>query len=189
MDHTYNEEGWAEDMNEQLARIYRQKRREPWNREQMTPAKWAMVGARAQMRGRELDASSEQEDWHGNYACHWREEIGAGIVVDVWQVWDNESCDCWEWVKENPRDDGREDEIPEGHQHYGIVAETSWNGREIGHDALWGFISDWPGQDDCAELAYAWDQVAAPVIRSARESLANLPAWVIAQVAAWDGAA
>lgn len=172
-------------MDERLARLYRQARHEEWNGLSATPAQWAMVKARAHIRGSELYGASEDADWHGEYARHWHEDIGAGLVVDIWQVSDSESCDCWEWAKENPRDDGREDDIPP-HGHFGIVAETTWNGREIAHDACWGFVWDWPGVDDDRELAHAYDEIAQPAIDHARGMLAALPQWVREQVAAWE---
>lgn len=153
------------------------------------PARYALAVAKASARGSELHTASKDDTWHGSYARHWVEEIGAGCVVDVWQVSDDEPCDCWEWAKDNPRDDGREEEIP-NHGHFGMVAQVSWHGRELTMDGLldscWGYVWDWPGQDDDAELTYAWESVAEPVIDAAREMVGKLPAWVVAQYAAWD---
>lgn len=160
-------------MDARLASEYRQARREEWNGLPMTPAKWAMVKARAEIRGWELILSAEQETWHGDYARHWRVDIGPGCWVDVWQVADSEPCDCWDWAS----DDGKEDDIPE-HGHFGIVAETMFYGIEIAHDACWGFVWDWPGQSDARELTYAYDDIAGYAIRQARESFATMPTWV-----------
>lgn len=127
-----------------------------------------------------MDADDTRNDGR-----EWTIEVGAGIRVVVQQLPDEEACDCWEWAKENPRDDGREDDIPD-HGHFGMVARIYASGREIAYDACWGFVWDWPGQDDDAELASAWDQVAAGEIEHARQMAAQVPAWVVAQMVAWE---
>lgn len=173
-------------ISEPMARHYRNLRSGYLNGGQPMPARAAWLTVKASARGHELAMDSEQTTWHGDFARHWHEEIGAGIAVDVWQVADYETCDCWEDAENYPG--GQGEEIPE-HGHFGIVAEASWHGQLIpshGIDACWGFIWDWPGQDDDAELAWAWDDIAQPVIDGARDALAKVPAWVLEQVAAWD---
>lgn len=170
-------------MDDRLAREYRRARREPWNNLATTPAQWAMVKARAKIRGSELFGSSEEDTWHGSYARHWREDIGPGCWVDVWQVSDDEQCDCWDWACENPRDDGQEDDIP-SHGHFGIVADTHHASGDVTHDACWGYVWDWPGQDDDRELAWAWDDIAGYAIKDARRLYAEHQ---YAAVCAWAG--
>lgn len=164
-------------MDAQLLRAYRHARREPWNQLTTTPAKWALVRARGELRGWELASTADQETKFGDWSNHWRVDIGPGCWVDVWQVPDDD-CDCWEWAKEYPRDDGQEDDIPESHWHYGIVAETRLYGREVAYDACWGYTAGWPGQSNEAELAYAYGEIADHAIDQAREMYAQVPQWV-----------
>lgn len=177
-------------MDERLARCYRQARREEWNGQPTTPAKWAMVRARAHIRGSELIGASEDDTWHGSYARRWREDIGPDCWVDVWQVSDDdEQCDCWEEEKDAARECGREPVDIPSHGHFGIVTDIHHASGDVTHDALWGFVWDWPGQDDDAELAYAWGEVADYAISDARRlyaehqyaaavNWASLPQWV-----------
>lgn len=162
-------------MDARLAREYRRARREPWNELSTTPARWAMVSARATLFGERLaiDCDTDQS-WHGSYALHWRVDIGPGCWVDVWQVADDESCDCYADARANDEDPGK---VPD-HGHFGIVADVHWPSGDVSHDACWGYVWDWPGQDNARELAWAWEEIAAPVISDARESFANLPQWV-----------
>lgn len=157
-----------------MARAYRNNRREGM----LAIHAWNM--AKASARGRELAADSEDTRDGGR---EWTIDAGSGIVVRVQQVPDQEACDCWHDA--NP---GDRDSIP-SHGHFGIVATASYLGREVIYDACWGFVWDWPGQDDDAELARAWDDVAAGAIDHARKMASELPAWVVAQVDAWGGGA
>lgn len=139
---------------------------------QPMPARYAWGMAKASARGRELWADADY-DHRGDLA--WHVEIGAGIYVHVGAITDGQLCDC----------DEEHGPIP-SHGHYGIVAEVFWFGRSIAYDAVWGFVRDWPGMDDDAELAHAWGEIAEPAIDHAREMYAAMPAWVLAQVEAWS---
>ena len=158
-----------------MARAYRNARREG------VPARLALAAARASKRGRELSIDADDRSDGGR---EWTIEVGAGIRVVVQQIPDSESCDCWDWAKDNPRDDGQVDDIPD-HGHFGLVATAYADGRELASEACWGFVWDWPGQDDDAELADAWGDIAEGVIEDARKMAAQLPAWVVAQKDAW----
>lgn len=159
-----------------VARAYRNARREG------IPARIALAGARAAKRGRDLAADAEDTADGGR---EWTIDCGAGIRVVVQQVPDQEACDCWDWARDNPRDDGQPDDIP-NHGHFGLVATALAYGREVAYEACWGYVWDWPGQDDDAELAYAWSAIADGAIEDARQMAASLPAWVVAQKEAWE---
>ena len=155
-----------------LARHYRNLRRDG----QTASQAWCNV--KASRRGWELAIDADDTRDGGR---EWHIDAGSGIAVRVQQVPDQDACDCWHDA--NPED---RDSIP-AHGHFGIVATASYLGREVIYDACWGFVWDWPGQDDDAELAYAWDQVAADVIDRARKMAATIPPWIVAQVDAWGG--
>lgn len=164
-------------LDARTVRAYRDARREG------TPARYALAGARASARGHELAMDAEDTRDGGR---KWTVDCGAGIRVVVQQLHDYERCDCWDWARDNPRDDGGEDDIP-NHGHFGIMATTyAADGHEVACDACWGFVWDWPGQDDDAELAYAWDDIAVGQIDAAREMAVQVPAWVVAQMVAWE---
>ncbi len=162
-----------------LARDYRNNRRDG-----MT-AQAAIYNARAKARGWEL-ATSDDRDHHArdDGGRQWTIDLGAGMVVRVEQIPDQGQCDCWDCARDNPRDDGQEDVIP-NHDHFGIVATATMVGREVLSESCWGFIWNWPGQDDYVELADAWGQIADDVIERAGKVLAATPEWVRLQMAAW----